>query len=169
MRRRLLAIWPDAADWAVHFAALPVVPLFVRLRILQRRGHRIAPDARIHAGTVVLGACLTLGPGVYVNRDCDIQADVAVTLNDGVHLGPGVRIITTSHDIGPAARRAGERYSKPVLIESGAWIGAGCQILPGVTVGAGAIVAAGSVVTADVPANSLSGGVPARTIRALDP
>ena len=168
MRRRLLQIWPDAADWPVRLAALAFVPLLMRRRILERRGHRIAPDARIHAGTIVLGAFLTVGQGVYVNRDCDIQADASVTLQDGVHLGPGVRIITTSHDIGPAPRRAGDRYSKPVVIESGAWIGAGCQILPGVTVGAGAVVAAGSVVTADVPANSLSAGVPARTIRALE-
>jgi acetyltransferase-like isoleucine patch superfamily enzyme len=167
MRRRLLAIWPDAGDWAVRFAALACVPVRVRRRLLERRGHRIAPDARIHSGTIVFGAFLTVGPRAFINRNCEIQADVPVTVGDEVHLGPGVRIVTTSHDIGPSRRRAGERFSKPVTIGSGAWIGAGCQIMPGVTVGEGAVVAAGSVIIGDVPANSLSGGVPARTIRSL--
>ena len=54
-----------------------------------------------------------------------------------------------------------------MTIGSGAWIGAESQILPGVNVGAGAIVAAGSVVTADVPPDTVAGGVPAKTIRSL--
>ena len=168
MRRRLSQIWPDADDWPILFASLAVVPLSLRLWILRRRGHQIAADARIYGGTTIHGAFFTAGPGAFINRGCSIQADAAVTIGDGAHLGPGVRIITTSHEVGPSERRAGERYSWPVTIGAGAWIGAGCQILPGVTVGPGSIVAAGSVVTEDLPANTLAGGVPARVIRALD-
>jgi maltose O-acetyltransferase len=167
MRRRLIAICPDIVDWSVRFAALAWVPLAIRRWLLERRGHRIARDARINSGTIVFGTHLTVGPRAFINRDCEIQADVSVTIASHVHFGPGVRVITTSHEVGPSRRRAGERYSKPVAIGPGAWIGAGCQILPGVTVGEGAIVAAGSVVTGDVAANTLAGGVPARTIRAL--
>jgi acetyltransferase-like isoleucine patch superfamily enzyme len=122
---------------------------------------------RIHAGTIITGAHLTVGRRAFINRDCAIQADVAVTIGDDVHVGPGVRIITTSHELGVAERRAGDRYSRPVAIGAGAWIGAGCQILPGVTVGPGAVIAAGSVVTEDIPADALAGGVPARVIRSL--
>jgi maltose O-acetyltransferase len=168
VRRRLTQPWPDADDWPILFASLAGVPLFLRLWILRRRGHRIAADARIYAGTTVHGACLSVGRGAFINRGCTIQADVAVTIGDDAHLGPGVRIITTSHQIGPPRRRAGERYSRPVTVDAGAWIGAGCQIMPGVTVGEGAIVAAGSVVTEDIPPNALAGGVPARLIRPLD-
>lgn len=149
------------------FGSLAVVPLFARRWVLQRRGHRIAPDARIHSGTIVHGRHLTVGRRAVINRGCAIQADVAVTMGDDVHVGPGVRILTTSHDIGPSRRRAGARYSRPVTIGAGAWIGAGCQIMPGVTMGAGAIVASGSVVTGDVAPDTLVGGVPARVIRAL--
>jgi acetyltransferase-like isoleucine patch superfamily enzyme len=169
MRGRLLRIWPEMADWPVLLARMAGVPLFVRRWVLSRRGHRLATDVRIHAGTLVHGAWLTVGRDTFINRDCVIQADAPVTIGEEVHLGPGVRITTVSHEIGPSHRRAGDRFSKPVSIGTGAWIGAGSQILPGVTVGAGAIVAAGSVVTADVPADTLVGGVPARVIRPLDP
>jgi maltose O-acetyltransferase len=168
MRAQLRRIWPDIADWPVLAARPAVVPLFVRRWILMRRGHRLAADVRIHAGTIVHGSQLTIGGGSFINRDCVIQADVPVTIGENVHLGAGVRITTVSHDIGPARRRAGERHYGPVTIGAGAWLGAGSHVLPGVSVGAGAIVAAGSVVTADVPADTLVGGVPARTIRVLD-
>jgi maltose O-acetyltransferase len=168
MRARLLWIWPDLRDWPVLIASLAGVPLFARLWILALRGHRIAADVRVHAGTIVHGSGLTIGRGTFINRNCVIQADAPVTIGEQVHLGQGVRIITVSHEIGPSHRRAGERYVRPVTIGDGAWIGADSQILPGVSVGAGAVVAAGSVVTADVAPDTLSGGVPARAIRPLD-
>jgi maltose O-acetyltransferase len=167
MRARLRRLWPDIRDWPVLIASLAGVPLFLRRWILTTRGHRFAADVRIHAGTIVHGSQLTIGRDTFINRDCVIQADAPVTIGEQVHLGPGVRITTVSHEIGPSHRRAGDRYTKPVTIGSGAWIGADSQILPGVSVGAGAIVAAGSVVTADVPADTVAGGVPARTIRSL--
>lgn len=167
MRRRLLQFWPDAPAWPMLLASLAVVPMPVRLWVLRRRGNRIAPDVRIHSGTMVFGSQVTVGRRAYINRGCSIQAAVAVILGDDVHLGPGVRIITISHEIGPSGRRAGDRYSGPVTIGAGAWVGAGSQILPGVTVGPGAIVAAGSVVTDDVAADTIVGGVPARMIRSL--
>jgi acetyltransferase-like isoleucine patch superfamily enzyme len=167
MRRRLLQFWPDASAWPMLLASLAVVPMPVRLWVLRRRGNRIAPDVRIHSGTMVFGSQVTVGRRAYINRGCSIQAAVAVILGDDVHLGPGVRIITISHEIGPSGRRAGDRYSRPVTIGAGAWVGAGSQILPGVTVGPGAIVAAGSVVTDDVAADTIVGGVPARMIRSL--
>lgn len=50
----------------------------------------------------------------------------------------------------------------------GATIGAGCVVLPGVTIGEGAFVGAGSVVTKDVPAGELWLGNPARFYRKVD-
>ena len=45
------------------------------------------------------------------------------------------------------------------------WIGTRVTVLNGVRVGDGAVIAAGSLVTADVPAGSLVGGVPAKIIK----
>jgi acetyltransferase-like isoleucine patch superfamily enzyme len=51
-----------------------------------------------------------------------------------------------------------------VTIEEDCWIGAGANVLDGVTVGAGSVVAAGAVVVDDVPPGSIVGGVPAKEI-----
>ena len=45
------------------------------------------------------------------------------------------------------------------------WLGAGCVVLPGVTIGRGTIVGAGSVVVGDLPPMCLAAGVPARVLR----
>lgn len=78
-----------------------------------------------------------------------------------------VLILTTSHEIGPQGQRAAALEARPVCIGSGAWLGARCTILPGVTIGAGAIIAAGAVVSRDVPANTMVAGIPARVIKSL--
>lgn len=53
----------------------------------------------------------------------------------------------------------------PIKICNGAWIGAKCIILKGVTIGEGAIVGAGSVVTKDVLPYTIVAGNPAKFIK----
>jgi len=62
---------------------------------------------------------------------------------------------------------AEEIPTAPVTIEDGAWLGAGCIVLKGVTIGAGTVVGAGAVVTRDLPAHCIAAGNPARVIRLL--
>jgi acetyltransferase-like isoleucine patch superfamily enzyme len=54
----------------------------------------------------------------------------------------------------------------PVVIRSGAYIGANVTILEGVEIGEAAVVGAGAVVTRSIPAASVVAGVPAKPIRA---
>jgi acetyltransferase-like isoleucine patch superfamily enzyme len=56
-------------------------------------------------------------------------------------------------------------YKRDVDVGSNVWIGYGACILRGVTVGDNAVIGTNAVVAADVPANAVVGGVPAKVIR----
>lgn len=109
-------------------------------------------------------ACqMKIGKGVFVNHSLTCMAAGGITIDDGVMIGPNVRIVTDNHDF---ANRMVLRC-KPVHIGRNAWIGVGAIILPGVTIGENAVVAAGAVVTRDVAPNTIVGGNPAKLIKAI--
>jgi maltose O-acetyltransferase len=109
---------------------------------------------------------VTIGDRVFVNRDVYMRP--FTTIGSNVSIGPFVKFISDSHEIGSSTKRAGKNRVDPINVGDGAWIGAAAVILGGVTIGPGAIVAAGAVVTRDVPANTIVAGIPARVIRQLD-
>ena len=57
----------------------------------------------------------------------------------------------------------------PIVLKRGCYLGAGCIVLPGVTVGERAVVGAGAVVTRDVPAGKVVVGAPAKVVRDVGP
>lgn len=156
-----------------------VIPLHVgnRLRASALRVYGV----EVGEGTVVYGppeiasaeeegfAKMTIGRDCVLHVGCLFELGDTVTIGDRVTLGNGVMIITTTHQLGPREHRAGLRIRHPVIIESGAWIGARSVILPGVTVGAGAVVDAGSTVNKSVAANTRVRGTPARVVEELAP
>lgn len=111
------------------------------------------------------GRFTTIGKNVFINHACSFLDMGGITIEDNVLIGPKVNIVTENHPEDPAKRSS--LVTKPVLIKNNAWIGAGANILPGVTVGKNAIVAAGAVVTKDVPDNTVVGGVPAKFIKSI--
>lgn len=119
----------------------------------------------IYRGAEITGP-VTIGSGCLVNRDGYIRSNT--TIGDNVMIGPFVRLVTDSHEIGPSAKRGGANKWPPIVIGDGTWIGASVTVVGGVTIGRGCIIAAGAVVVTDIPDNSLAGGVPAKVIRQLD-
>lgn len=109
---------------------------------------------------------IRVGQNVFVNQNCTFYDLGGLDIGDDVMIGPNVSIITASHPLDPAQRRAAT-IGKPIAIERNVWIAAGATIIGGVTVGENSVVAAGSVVTKDIPANTLVGGNPARIIRSI--
>lgn len=109
------------------------------------------------------GKTTRVGRDVFINFGCTFLDQGGITLEEGVFIGPGAKILTEYHPETPELRH---RLSvRPVVVRRNAWIGAGAILLPGVTVGENAIVGAGSVVTRDVPDNGIVAGVPAKIIR----
>ncbi|MDI6943123.1 DapH/DapD/GlmU-related protein [Microbacterium barkeri] len=141
------------------------------VKLLHRDGDRdgvrdimIGAATRIYRGTEITGP-VRIGEDVFINRDAYIRP--GTTIGDRVNIGPFVRLITDTHEIGGPERRAGAVRHDPIEIGDGTWIGAATTILSGVRIGSGCVVAAGSVVTKNVPANTVVGGVPAKIIRRL--
>ena len=162
--------------WLVARMLCAPLPIHVggRLRALALRmaGFRVGHGTIFAGMPTMTGARplqrnLEIGAGCWLNVGCFLDLGAAVAIGNRVSFGHQVIVLTQSHVIGPPAQRASVPVSRPVRIGDGAWLGARCTVLPGVTIGAGAIVAAGAVVHEDVPANAMVGGVPARVLRML--
>lgn len=117
----------------------------------------IGDNANFYQGTQILGP-VTIEDDVFINREAYIRPHTVIERN--VRVGPFVRLITDTHDVGPSSKRAGAVRNDPIRVGAGTWLGASVSVLAGVTIGKGCIVAAGAVVTADVPDDTLVGGYP---------
>ena len=87
-----------------------------------------------------------------------------ITIGNNVGIANGVRLHT--HGGARVARRLYPSFDVfgKIAIEDWAYIGAGSQIMPGVTIGMGSMVAAGSIVTKSVPSGVVVAGVPAKIV-----
>jgi len=94
--------------------------------------------------------------------------DVApIRIGDDVQIGPHVQLLTPTHPVDAALRRAKWEAAEPITIGDNAWLGGGVIVLPGITIGVNTVVGAGAVVTHDLPADVVAAGNPARIIRTL--
>jgi acetyltransferase-like isoleucine patch superfamily enzyme len=111
---------------------------------------------------------MRIGARSWIGQQAFLHAAGGLEIGVRVGIGPGVKIITSSHEL-PSDVAApvmdGALRLAPVVLEDGCDLGIGAVILPGVRVGRGAVVGAGAVVTADVPAGAIVAGVPARVLR----
>ena len=137
--------------------------------MLRIAGIEVSASAELLAGIdfVLMGGRIVLADRVFINRGVLIEAPGGVTIGADTHIAPGTMVLTSTHEPGNHARRAGRWRTEPVTIGAGVWIGAGAIILPGVTIGDGAVIAAGSVVTGDVEPDKLYAGAPAAAKKAL--
>ncbi len=110
---------------------------------------------------------MQIGDHTWIGQGCFFHSAGGLTIEHDVGIAPSVRILTSVHDEAPQCvpvSGAALQFAS-VHIETGADIGIGAIILPGVRIGRGAIVGAGSVVNRDVPAFAVVAGVPARVLR----
>ena len=114
------------------------------------------------------GATLELGSG-YINSNVTIDCFEKISIGNDVAIAKGVTIRDSDNhqviDNNNKSKNKTPLEHSPITIGDHVWIGANATILSGVNIGENAVVAAGSVVTQDVPANTLVGGVPAKTLK----
>ncbi len=110
---------------------------------------------------------MSIGAGTWIGQQCFLHSGGGLTIGRRVGIGPGVRILTSSHSTG-----GGESHImdapldfEHTTIGEGADLGASTVVLPGVTIGEGAQIGAGAVVTGDIPPYAIAMGVPARVAR----
>jgi maltose O-acetyltransferase len=110
---------------------------------------------------------VAIGRNTFVNYGCFFDSLDRITVGNDCALGAQVTLLTSTHRMGGAARRAGDLVSRPIAIGDGCWLGARATVLPGVSVGRGCIIAAGALVVRDCEPNGLYAGVPAARIKDL--
>jgi maltose O-acetyltransferase len=144
----------------------------LRANIYRAAGFQVGPGTLI-LGTLEMGGQarardrLRIGARCLLNTPLFLDLNDEIDIRDEVNIGHHTTIVTSTHLMGAAIRRAGLLTTAPVVLEEGCWLGANVTVLPGVTIGRGAMIAAGAVVRTDVPANTVAGGVPARVIKHL--
>jgi maltose O-acetyltransferase len=113
------------------------------------------------------GFTISVGERTFVNYGAIVLDCAPVTIGREVQIASGVQLLTATHPLEAAPRRAGWESAAPVSIGDGAWLGAGAIVCPGVTIGENTVVGAGAVVVRDLPPGVLAVGNPARIVREL--
>lgn len=145
----------------------------VRWRILRLAGMDIPETCRILGPVTItpIGCArnISIGGGTFINTTVRFGCPTdRVTIGRHVQVGPCVCFETVNHDLQSVPGRNRPFWTKPIVVEDEAWIGAGVIVLAGVTIGRGSVVAAGAVVARDVEPYTVAGGVPARTIKVIE-
>lgn len=162
------------------FFSLAMVPyrlaLFPQLRApwLRLLGARIGRGSVLH-GVRFFNLYRRGLAGLEIGEECFIGDECLFDLAEGIRLERQVtlaeRVLVLTHtNVGyrdHPLQRHFPAMATPVVVETGAFLGANVTVLPGVRIGACSFVAAGSVLTGDVPPRTLVAGVPARVIRPI--
>lgn len=176
-----------AGDLYVAAASDHIAGLNGRATTLMERYNSTAanrPDARAALLHDMLGTCgkgvvvraplfidygenLHIGEGTFVNYGLTALDVVPIRIGHYCQIGPNVQLLTATHPLDPALRKAGWESGEPITLGDNVWLGGGVIVCPGVTIGDNTVVGAGAVVTKDLPADVVAVGNPARVIRDL--
>lgn len=148
-----------AQDWPAAIAAVGNnarrLELFSRLRQAGYETPPVVHPSAVVSRTARLGAGVFVAPGAIVNTGAEI-ADAAI-VNTGARIDHDCLIGIASH-IAPGATLSGG-----VTVGARAWLGTGCSVRQGISIGDDVMVGVGAAVVADLPAQGIYAGVPARS------
>ena len=113
------------------------------------------------------GYNIEIGKNFYANHNLVILDGAKVTFGNNVFIAPNCGFHTAGHPIDAERRNKGLEYAYPISVGNDVWIGAGVQVMPGVTIGSNVVIGGGSVVVKDIPDNSVAVDNPCRVIRPI--
>lgn len=113
------------------------------------------------------GYNIEIGENFYANHNLVILDGAKVTFGNNVFIAPNCGFHTAGHPIDAERRNKGLEYAYPISVGNDVWIGAGVQVMPGVTIGSNVVIGGGSVVVKNIPDNSVAVGNPCRVIRPI--
>jgi acetyltransferase-like isoleucine patch superfamily enzyme len=158
-----LKLWLEGVAIGKHLIAEAGVDVLCGNKVVL--GNYVRLGKNVYLGAFSSGQ-LKVGSHTYIGRYSIILAYESVEIGNDCLIAPGCHITDVNHGIAPGKLiRTQEFVSTAVRIGNDVWMGAGCSILPGVTINDGAVVGARSVVTKDVPAGAIVVGAPARILR----
>lgn len=129
---------------------------------------RAGSRGKIRDFTILFGGPdkpVTIGDDFFIGTHCYVNGVAGLTIGSRVTIAHGTMIFTDSGpNTSPLLQKRFPITAKEVKIGDDVWIGAGCMILPGVTIGSRSVIGAGSVVKDDVPSDTIVAGAPAKVI-----
>lgn len=165
---RIAANSSRAAVLAERYNATPADRPDTRAALLQELLGSCGEDVVVRAPLYVdYGTNLHLGDGTFVNFGLTALDVAPIRIGRHCQIATGVQLLTATHPLDPALRRAGWESGEPITLGDNVWLGGGVVVCPGVTIGDNTVVGAGSVVTTDLPGNVVAVGSPARVIKEL--
>lgn len=131
--------------------------------LLRLFGARVGRGVVIHPGVnIKFPWKLEIGDHCWIGQRAWLDNIDQLAIGNNVVISQGGMIIQGSHDY---KKIDYPTLSAPVVLEDGAWIGAGAMVMLGVTMRTHSVLAAGSVATKDLDPYTIYQGNPAQPVR----
>jgi UDP-2-acetamido-3-amino-2,3-dideoxy-glucuronate N-acetyltransferase len=113
----------------------------------------IDSDSRIYERVSVKKS--TIGESVDINANSYIEN---TEIGDRVQIGPNASVVGVTHDLTAEGMEHRNDRFETIVLEDGAFVGAGAVVLPGIRVGRNAVIGANVTVTDNVAAGTVVRG-----------
>lgn len=101
---------------------------------------------------------LSIGDYAWLGEGSTIENLAQVTIGKNVCLSQRCMLVTGNHNY---KKSTFDLFVSPIIVEEGAWIGAGAVVSPGITIGSHGIVTLGTIVTKNTDPYAIYQGNPA--------
>ena len=105
---------------------------------------------------------LAIGNHVWLGEECWLLNLERIVIGNHVCISQRSVLCTGSHDY---KKSTFDLITRPITLEDGVWVGAGCWVGPGVTLESHAVLALGSVATQNLAAYGIYRGNPAALVK----